>query len=82
MEVLLVLENPAGARHRETLSFPTRNTVDVVRRAGKHLAYRGDVEKVKGVRLRVETSGQLKDDFSLQRMFVGEFESHYDPEDD
>ena len=74
LELLLVLENIAGARHRETLSFPTRNTVEAVRRAAKHLASRGDIDDVSGTRLRREQRGELKDDVSLQRLFVNEFQ--------
>lgn len=76
LELLLVLENMAGARHRETLTYPTRNTIDAVRRAAKHLAYRGDVERVKGVRFRREERGILKDDSSLKRLFENAFEEH------
>ena len=76
LEFLFVLENLAGARHRETLTFPTRNTIEAVRRAAKHLAYRGDIEDVTRVRLRREERGVLKDDASLQRLFVGEFAKH------
>ena len=76
LQVLLVLENSAGARHRETLSFPTRNTVEAVRRVAKHLAYRGDVEAVRGVRLRREERSVLKDDDALRRLFISEFEQH------
>ena len=76
LEFLLVLENVAGARHRETLTFPTRNTIEAVRRAAKHLAYRGDITEVSQVRLRREERGVLKDDASLQRLFVGEFARH------
>lgn len=82
LELLLVLENSAGARHRETLTFPTRNTTEAVQRAAKHLAYRGDVSSVSGARLRREQRGELKDDPSLQRLFVSEFQSHKDSEDD
>ena len=82
LELLLVLENIAGARHRETLTFPTRNTVEAVERAAKHLAYRGDITSVTGTRLRREQRGELKDDPSLQRMFVNAFETYSDDEDD
>ena len=74
LELLLVLENIAGARHRETLSFPTRNTIEAVQHAAKHLASRGDIDGVSGVRLRREQRGELKDDISLRRLFVNEFQ--------
>lgn len=76
LELLLVFENMAGARHRETLTYPTRNTIEAVRRAARHLAYRGDVERVRGLRLRREERGELKDDSSLKRLFEDEFEEH------
>ncbi len=78
LELLLVLENFAGARHRETLTFPTRNSVEAVTRAAKHLAHRGDITSVKGARLRREQRGELKDDASLQRMFINEFARHHE----
>lgn len=82
LEFLFVFENIAGARHRETHSYPTRNTIDAVRRAAKQLAYRGDVTSVSKLRLRREEfGGELKDDDSLRRMFVNEFAEHYDDEE-
>ena len=76
LELLLVLENPAGRRHREKLTFPTQNALEGVRRAAKHLAYRGNIEDVSKLRLRVEAKGDLKDDASLKRIFIGDFEMH------
>ena len=77
LELLLVLENAAGARHRETLTFPTQNTIEGVRRGAKHLAYRGDIESVDGVRLRLEKrGGELKDEPSLKRIFINDFLDH------
>lgn len=80
LEVLLVLENVAGATYRETLRFPTRNTVDVIRQVAKQLAYRGTVTEVDNLRLRVETGGALKDDAALKRLFISEFHHHFDGE--
>jgi hypothetical protein len=80
LEVLLVLENIAGATYRETLRFPTRNTVDVIRQVAKQLAYRGTVTEVDNLRLRVETRGVLKDDVALKRLFISEFHHHCDGE--
>jgi hypothetical protein len=74
MEVLLVLENLAGARHRETLTFPTQNPIEAARRSAKHLAQQGDVNDIGNLRLRIERSGVLKDDPSLKRLFAAEFE--------
>ena len=75
LELLLVLETLAGARLRETLSFPTRNELEAVRRAAAHLARRGDVELASRLRLRVERSGTLRDEPSLRREFINAFES-------
>ena len=82
LEFLLVFENAAGARHRETLTYPTRNSIEAVRRAAKHLAYRADVAGVKGVRFRREERGELKDDASLKRIFENEFEAHAEDNDE
>lgn len=82
MEVLMVLENPAGARHRETLTFPTRNTVETVRRTAKHLVQKGQVTSVQKVRLRREERGELIDDDALRRLFISEFDAHYEPGED
>lgn len=72
----MVFENPAGARQRETLTYPTQNTIEAVRRAAKHLAYRGDIDSVKNMRFRREERGELKDDGELKRLFISEFEYH------
>ena len=76
LELLLVKENLAGARQRETLRYPTQNTIDAVRRAAKQLAYRGDIDCVKNTRFRREQKGKLKDDPELKRLFISEFEYH------
>ncbi len=80
MEVLLVFENIAGARHRETLKFPTRNRIETVRRVAKHLANRGDVESMDKLRLRVEEHSELKDDPALRRLLVSEFKFYREEE--
>ena len=82
MEVLMVLENPAGARHRETLTFPTRNTVETARRTAKHLVHKGQVTSVSKVRVRREERGELKDDDALRRLFISEFDTYYEPDED
>lgn len=82
MEVLMVLENPAGARHRETLTFPTRNTVETARRTAKHLVQKGQVTNVAKVRVRREERGELKDDDALRRLFISEFNDLYEPNED
>lgn len=75
-ECLLVLENLAGARQRETLVYPTRNSIEAVRRVAKQLAYRGTIATVKDARFRHEVKGELKDDASLKRLFISEFDYH------
>jgi hypothetical protein len=78
LELLLVLENPAGARHRETLQFPTLNELEAVRRAARHLAARGDVRSAPRLRLRVERRGELRDEPSLRREFTNELAAESD----
>lgn len=68
-ELLLVLENPAGARFRETLLFPTRDPAEAVRRAATHLAYRGEVEDAGRLRVRLECGGRLEDRPDLIDLF-------------
>ena len=80
LELLLVLENAAGARFRETLQMPTRDASEAVRRAARHLALRGDALGVGRLRLRVERGGALEDDRALEREFVEMFERHRDAE--
>jgi hypothetical protein len=80
MEVLLVFENMAGARHRETLKFPTRNRIETIKRVAKHLANRGDVETMDKLRLRVEEHTELKDDPVLRRLLISEFKFYRDEE--
>jgi hypothetical protein len=79
-EILLVFENLAGARQRETLTYPTQNSIEAVRRVAKQLAYRGTIESVKNTRFRREERGELKDDAELKRLFISEFESHIERE--
>jgi hypothetical protein len=70
-EVLLVLENEAGARTRERLPLPTRDHADAARQAGRRLAARG-VAPARKVRLRVTSGGELRDDPMLLRLFLDE----------
>lgn len=76
MEVLMVFENLAGARHREILKFPTRNRVETIRRLARHLAARGDITHMDKLRLRIEERNTLKDDPVLRRLLVSEFKFH------
>jgi hypothetical protein len=70
-EVLLVLENDAGARTRERLPLPVRDHADAARQAGRRLAARG-VAPARQVRLRVTRGGELRDDPELLRLFLAE----------
>jgi hypothetical protein len=74
LELEFVLVAPSGALKHDKVSFPTRNHIEGVRYAARHLASRGDVDTVSGVRLRVEQRGEFKDDPSLKRMFIHEFQ--------
>lgn len=77
-ELLLVLENPAGARTRERLLFPTRDVSDIVRRLAAHLARRGDVTDVSGVRVRRRVGGDLRDEPDLGRRLLAAFDRALD----
>jgi len=73
-ELLVVAIAPSGAQRRETFRFDAANKRTAVRKAGKMLASRGDTEDASGVRLRVETRGQLHDDSTLKREFIDAFD--------
>jgi hypothetical protein len=70
-EVLLVLENEAGARTRERLPLPVRDHDEAARQAARRLASRGVVAARK-VRLRVTRGGDLRDDPELLKLFLAE----------
>ena len=70
LEVLMVVESPAGARYRERFTTADRNRLDAVRRAARWLALRGRVEGVRRLRLRVEDGGSLRDDAELAGVFA------------
>ena len=78
LEVLMVIENPAGARFRERFTMPGRDREEAVRRAARWLAYRSQVEGVRGLRLRVEEQGGLRDDPELRDLFSRELRSALD----
>lgn len=69
IELSWVLEDPAGARFRETL--PTMDTAAdaAVGTAARHLARRGDVVGAPKLRVRVEGNGTLTDAPELARAF-------------
>jgi len=69
IELLMVLESPAGDRERETLQAPTGSPEEAVRFAGVHLARRGIVASGR-LRLRVERRGDLVDDARLRALLV------------
>lgn len=73
-ELLVVSLSPSGAPRRETLRFDASNKRTAVRKAGTLLASRGDTENASGVRLRIETRGQLHDDTTLKREFIAAFD--------
>jgi hypothetical protein len=69
IELLMVLESPAGDRERETLQAPTSSPEDAVRFAGTQLARRGIVASGR-LRLRVERGGGLVDDARLRDLLL------------
>jgi hypothetical protein len=69
IEVLMVLESPAGGRQRETLQTPTSSPEEAVRFAATHLARRG-IAASDRLRLRVERGGELVDDVRLRELLV------------
>jgi hypothetical protein len=81
-ELLVISLDPSGAQRRETLFYDVPNKLTAVQRASRHMASRGDTERVDKVRLRVETRGSLHDDASLKRAFIETFKSVYDDLDD
>lgn len=70
LEVLMVIENPAGARFRERFTLAGRDRGEAVRRAARYLAYRGQVTGARRLRLRVEEGGELRDDEDLRDVFA------------
>jgi len=75
-EALLVLENFAGARHRETMLIDSLNANKAVKLLARRLYFRGDIRAVGNARLRIEQKGELKDDFALLKLLQTEFESY------
>ena len=69
VDVMMVLENPAGARFRERFSMPGNDRREAVRRAARWLAYRNQVGGTRRLRLRVERGGTLEDDARLKDAF-------------
>ena len=64
-----MLENPAGARTRETLPTPMRTPDEGVQFAARSLARRGLLPTAR-LRLRIEREGELADDGRLRDLFL------------
>lgn len=79
IELLAVLETPAGERVRETLLAPTASPEEAVRYAGVQLARRG-LRAARRVRVRRETGGALVDDEALKRAFLAALGPHDEEE--
>lgn len=71
IEVLLVLEDEAGARTRERLPLPGNDLSAVTRLVALRLANRG-VKPARRVRLRVAQGSDLRDDPKLLKLFLEE----------
>ncbi len=59
--VRLVLEDPAGARRRETLPTPAERPEEALDVAARHLARRADVDGFVRLRVRLARGGDLED---------------------
>jgi hypothetical protein len=73
VEVLLVLEDEAGARTRERLPLATADLQHAAGQAARQLARRG-VRAARLVRLRVGRGDRLRDDAQLLELFLAELE--------
>jgi hypothetical protein len=71
VEVLLVLEDPAGARSRETLVTPASANEAAVRFVARRLAERG-IGPALRTRLRLERGSETSDDPRLLALFLRE----------
>jgi len=80
LEFLLVLENIAGARHRESMLIDTLDYKKAVKILARRLYYRGDVVEVSDARLRLEQNQILNDNKALLNLLIDEFESYYEGE--
>lgn len=82
LEVLMVIENPAGARFRERFLSPGRDREEAVRRAARWLAYGGRASGIRKLRLRVEVGGELRDDEGLGKTFARALDEALESESD
>ena len=77
LEFLLVLENIAGARHRESLHIDTLDYKKAIKVLARRLYYRGDIVSVADARLRLEQNQILKDNKALLNLLIDEFEEYF-----
>ncbi len=80
MQLLLVLENIAGARYREKTLIDVTDYKKAVKILAKRLYYRGDIIGVADARLRLEQNQILKDDKELLNLLIDEFEGYFENE--
>lgn len=69
VELLVVLESPAGERQRERLVAPTADAEEAVRFAAVQLARRG-LRVGQRLRVRRERGGKLIEEPALKRVFL------------
>jgi hypothetical protein len=75
IEISLVLVALSGATKRERLLLPTQDERQALVMTAENLARRPDVDGAAGARLRVATTGKLKDDPELLELFQRAFEA-------
>lgn len=80
IELLLVLEDPAGGRHRERLLLPYAEPRAAVEALGRILARRGDVAGRLSPRVREERGGTLVDRPAWAEAFLDAFDAELDAE--
>lgn len=80
MEILLVIENVAGARHREKMLVDTQDYAKAVKVLAKRLYYRGNIVDVSDARLRLEQNQILKDNKALLNLLIDEFGEYFETE--
>lgn len=81
IEAFLVFEDPAGARHRETLPLPYADAESAAEALGRILARRGDVEDAPRLRVREERGGGLHDRPDLRDLFLEAFDAEREADD-
>lgn len=78
VEAMMVLEDPSGARHRETLPLPHTDALEAVAALGRILARRGDVDDAPRLRVREDRGGEWVDRPDLRDAFHAAFEAEAD----